>query len=389
MFFSFADPVGFSGQKSATVLIINGLSARGWVCRRLPLPAFKDNGNATRPIQFAACLLAAWFRAIRLLFARGGWLFVTFGQTRFTFIRDAVPLLLGWAALGRDRVFILLNGSLFMRWSQGSFNARAFTFLLRKAGTVTVTGESQKDRLVELGISGSRVEIVINSCDAEVLAPEDVRAKHDRNACADRPLRLLFLSSLIDTKGYPEYLEAVRRLSSWGGPNVEAVVCGRVSSSEFSQRFKDSKAAEGWIEEQIAAINLSPRVRARWVKGAWGVEKAALFREADIFVLPTRYAVEAQPVTLLEAMASGCAIVTTRAGEIQTILSDDCAVFLEMVSTDAVEKALQNLSLNPGKRLQIATTAHQRFTERFGKDRHIDHWERLLDRTRPMERDAT
>jgi len=367
VFFSFADPVGFSGQKAATELVINGLSARGWRCMRLPMPVFRDSGRPSNILRFGASLFAAWIGSLRMPWTRSGWLLVSLGQTRFSFVRDAVPVLFGWATLGRDRVCILLNGSLFMRWARGSLDARAFLFLLGKAGTVTVPGESQKRRLVELGIPPYRVEVVVNSCDAEVLDPESVRAKHNAASCAGSPLRLLFLGSLIDTKGYPEYLEAVRRLAAWGGPTVDAVVCGRIAPSEFSERFKNTKAAESWIEEQIAAINLSPRARARWVKGASGPEKATLFREAHIFVLPTRYPVEAQPVALLEAMASGCAIITTRVGEIPMILDGKSAVMLESASTDAVEEALQTLSLNTDRRLRIGTwTAGRRSSTASG-----------------------
>ena len=265
-----------------------------------------------------------------------------------------------------------------MRWERGSVDERMFTFLLRKAGIVTVLGENHRARLVALGIPGDRVRVVINSCDAGVLDPEGVRAKHAIEPDRKRPLRLLFLSSLIDTKGYPEYLEAVRRLAAWGGTAVDAVLCGRVSPSEFSEEFKDGSAAERWIEAQVAAINLFPGSRARWVRGAAGPEKAALLRDADIFVLPTRYPVEAQPVALLEAMASGCAIVTTRAGEISAILDDSCAVMIGAPDADAVEAALQSLAVNPEKRSRLAVAAHSRFVERFGVERHLDVWETIL-----------
>jgi glycosyltransferase involved in cell wall biosynthesis len=379
IYFSFADPIGFSGQKAATELVIKGLTARGWSCRRLPLPVFKDSGQETRPMRFVANLLAAWTRALRLSIKGRGWLCVNLGQTRFSLVRDAVPVLAGRVGLGRGRVCIVLHGSLFMRWKRDSLNARAFTFLLGNAAIISVLGESQRNRLIDLGIPGERVQVVVNSCDAEVLSPETVRVKHDPASCADRPVRLLFLSSLIDTKGYPEFLEAVGRIAVWGGPAVSAVICGRISPSEFSDRFREPAAAESWIEEQIATINRSPRSSARWVRGASGAEKATLLREADVFVLPTRYPVEAQPVALLEAMASGCAIVTSRAGEITTVLDDECAVLLENPTTDAVEAALQTLSINPEKRSRLACAAHKRFVERFGVERHLDRWESLLN----------
>jgi glycosyltransferase involved in cell wall biosynthesis len=378
LFFSFADPVGFSGQKAATELVIGGLSSRGWVCRRLPLPVLKDSGKVTGRAHFVSGLFTAWFRALALLISRGGWLCVNMGQTRFSFLRDAVPLIVGRVGLGRDRVCVTLHGSLFMLWTKDSLDARAFGFLLRNAGVVTVLGETHRARLAALGIAEDRIRIVVNSCDTEVLTAAAVKAKHDPKGAGVRPLRILFLSSLIDTKGYPEFLEAVRRLSAWGGCAIDVVLCGCVAPSEYSERFKDPADAERWVEEQITAVNRFPRARARWVRGAKGPEKATLLREADVFVLPSRYPVEAQPVALLEAMASGCAIVTTRAGEIPTILDETCALILDVPSADAVEGALQSLVFDPGKRSRLARAAHGRFVERYGIERHMDLWESIL-----------
>jgi glycosyltransferase involved in cell wall biosynthesis len=63
-------------------------------------------------------------------------------------------------------------------------------------------------------------------------------------------------------------------------------------------------------------MNQSGRIQLEWIRGARGAEKQALFEQAQIFVLPTQYPVEAQPLAVLEAMAHGCAIVTTDVGEL-------------------------------------------------------------------------
>lgn len=378
VWFCFADPAGFSGQKAATELVMGGLAGRGWVCRRLPQPVLdRSRGRAPELLRYALGVIGAWARATRLLAARGGWLWVGLGQTRAAFLRDAVPLLLGRLGLGRARVVISLNGNLFMDWGDLSTEARAFRFLLMNAGVVTVVGERQRARLLALGLPPERVAVVVNSCELEPATDGAVAAKH--RADAGPAVRCLHLSSLIDTKGFPEYLEALRRLSALPGPRIEAVLCGRLIPSEFSSRFHDAASAEAWIEGEMQEINRGPRVRVRWIRGAAGAEKAALFREAALFVLPTRYAVEAQPLVLLEAMASGCAIVTTRAGEIPTILDERSAIFLAKVSADTVATALQALVTDAGAGARLAAAAHARFMDRYQLPRHLDAWERLLD----------
>jgi hypothetical protein len=388
VYFCFANPAGFSGQKAATELVIKGLTRRKWTCRRLAQPVLERGEGVLNALpRYLVALLVAWIRALFHLMTKG-FICVELGQTRASFVRDSVPLLLGWARLGRKRVVVSLHGSLFMNWAERSFDVRAFRFLLNRAGTITVLGERQRARLIDLGLPDHRVVIVVNSCEVEPATAEEVAAKHQLERVPGQTVRLLHLGSLIDTKGFPEYLEALLRISRLDGPNIDAVLCGPLAASQFSSRFSSLLSAEAWIDQQIAAINSSPRVHSRWIKGAVGVEKTSLFREADIFVLPTRYPVEAQPLVLLEAMASGCAIITTRIGEIPTILDDQSAVFIAEPVNNALAPVLQVLIGNAQARSRLAAAAHSRFVAQYGIERHIDQWEMLLEASESETRGA-
>ena len=379
VYFCYPNPAGFSGQKNATTLVMKGLLARGWSCCPLPMPVLDRQGKRRwATLRFLFAVLRAWSCCLRLLVAQNCWFCVNLGQTRSAFLRDAVPLLLGWAGVGRNRVIVSLHGSLFMQWANNSIDVRVFRFLLTKAGQVTVLGERQKSRLVALGIPASRVKVVINSCDVDLSGKDAIEAKHRHADDQSTVVHCLYLSSLIDTKGYPEYLEALLLVSALPGPSIDAVLCGRLVESEFVDRFPDEVSAEKWIEQQMTEINRSRRVQVRWVKGAVGAEKAALFRAAEIFVLPTRYAVEAQPLVLLEAMASGCAIITTRAGEIPAILDEESAAFLAEASADSLTVAMQALVDSAESRTRFAQAAHARFVDCYQLERHLDAWEKLL-----------
>ena len=50
-------------------------------------------------------------------------------------------------------------------------------------------------------------------------------------------------------------------------------------------------------------------------------EKIRIFQESDIFALPTWYPLEGQPVAIIEAMAAGLPVLTTRHATITDILA--------------------------------------------------------------------
>ncbi len=370
-------------------MVMRGLAERGWDCRALPQPVLeRDRGGVAVHLHFALQLLAAWARSLRMVAATHGSLCVNLGQTRMAFLRDGLPLLIGWIRFGRARIVISLHGSLFMRWPVSSLNARLFRFLLRRAGTVTVLGERQRERLSMLGIDPASVEIVINSCAMRPMGSAQLSRKLARVSGPGAPLKILHLSSLIATKGFPEYLEALEIIARKGTIRIDAVLCGKVTASEFQDRFPSAAAAERWIEETVAGINRSDTVRVRWVRGAVGAEKEKLFGESEIFVLPTRYAVEAQPIVLLEAMAAGCAIVTTRVGEIPTILDERSAIFLGAGSAAEIAGTFEQFAMQPAAIQAFAEAAHRRFIEHYELSRHLDGWEQRLDSRRRAARPA-
>jgi glycosyltransferase involved in cell wall biosynthesis len=77
---------------------------------------------------------------------------------------------------------------------------------------------------------------------------------------------------------------------------------------------------------------------------AGGEKMAALF-EADVFCFPTYYANENQPVNLIEAMAFGLPILTTRWRSIPECLPPNYAGVVDLHAPGQIAKALCDLSL--------------------------------------------
>jgi len=379
VFFCYADPSGFSGQRIASEIVIQGLLARGWRCRRLPLPVKRAAGTNrwSAIVRYLAALLVAWVRSLAMVGTSGARLHLNLGQTRASFIRDIVPLVTGRLFLGRRNVAVSLHGSLFMRWSAGSLNSRVFVWMLKRAGVVTVLGERQRAHLQRLGVATDALHILPNTCGVPPLSADALR---DKLQGRQRRVQILHLSTLYDTKGYPQLLEALDDLTPPADVQLDVILCGKVVVGDHSSRFPSVAAAARWIEERIDSINRNPALNVRWIKGAAGEEKNRLFNETHLFVLPTEYPVEAQPIVLIEAMASGCAIVTTRVGEIESILDSDTASFLTDTKPATIRSELGRLIADPVARAGLAGAAWRKYVATLAVDAHIDRWEHIFRR---------
>ncbi|WP_420453979.1 glycosyltransferase family 4 protein [Rubrivirga sp.] len=370
-------PISFSGQYAATALIREALAERGWTFRAVEFPALdRTAGRVARYLGYVAQVARCW-RALAATVRAGTVLHVNLPQSRAAFAK------MGWPVRLADRLrpsvpkVVSLHGSVFMGWPRASAEARAFVRILGAADVVTVLGPNQRARLVEWGIDPARVVVVENTCELAPATPAAVEEKHSLGA--DEPLRLLHLSLLVESKGYPEFLEAVELLAGRGlGRPVEAVLCGPPAFTSFCTRFTTVEAKAAWIEAALGRINARAGVRAEWVPGARGAEKQALFDAAQVFVFPSRFPVEAQPLVLLEAMASGCALVTSRAGEIPSTLGEGTAVLLDETTPAAIADAVERLATDDGLRRSLAAAALARVRTRFGLDRYGDVWDGIF-----------
>ena len=370
---------GFSGQAKATDLIIDGLNPKGVVCVRGLLPYLDRSGRL--PVSISGVLLFAkllrvYWRFLCERLPEGGAIHLSLGLTRFALLRDYVALICASLfARGRVRKVVALHGSVFTEWPTNSLNAQLLRSVIRCVGCVTCVGSSHRQALINLGVPSGKIEIVPNSCEYDGIEESDVTEKQ---ASSDQPLECLFLSSLTDTKGYPEYLEALEMIGSVDGAPIHAVLCGPIMMDAYRKRFETYDEAKVWIEQKVASINESDRVQVEWIPGARGSGKKALFEQAQIFVLPTQYPVEAQPLAVIEAMAHGCAIVTTDAGELLSTVNDESAIVLSAPTSDSVKQSIISLAEDEQLRLRLSQAALNQFKLKFNRERYVQRWAGLL-----------
>ena len=118
------------------------------------------------------------------------------------------------------------------------------------------------------------------------------------------PVRLIFVGRLAAVKGVPIVLEAVRRLKN----NKQPVILTLVGDGAERQ----------WIEGRIRDLGIEENVEITGYQSQG--EVARHLAHSDIFVLPSF--AEGVPVVLMEAMATGLPVVTTRIAGIPELVED-------------------------------------------------------------------
>lgn len=205
-----------------------------------------------------------------------------------------------------SKMIIHLHGGAGMRHimrDQSSFLRPINRFIISRLGGIIVLGQYHVDIYSNIVPSGE-IHIVPNFAeDYLFLKEEEIKGKFDRI----QPLRILFLSNLIHGKGHNELVDAYLALDD----NLKKRVI-----IDFAGGF----ASEIQKSEFLEKIQGNRQLYYHGLVG--GAEKKDLFTRAHIFCLPTYYPYEGQPISILEAYATGCVVITTDHSGIRDVFKD-------------------------------------------------------------------
>ena len=183
--------------------------------------------------------------------------------------------------------------------------------------------------------------------------PDVVRGHSTRQERPVEPLRFLLLGTIEHRKGQLTLLEAVRRLPPDVLDRSEFLIVGRPH---------DAKVAA----EVRTAAEASPHIRFRETVGH--NEAIALIQETDVMLCASSD--ETGPLTLIEAMALGKAILSTKVGVVgENLIAEEEALFVEPGDAVGLAAAIQRLVRDPKLLGKLATNARNAYDQHFGLER--------------------
>lgn len=153
-------------------------------------------------------------------------------------------------------------------------------------------------------------------------------------------------------KGTDVFVEAMCRLLP-KYPDFTAIVIGRVTVD--NQGFADK------LKARVADVGLSDRVR--FLGELPIAEVPPWYQRVTIYAFASR--VEGFGLTLLEAMASGTALVAARAGAAEKVVTAETGVLVPPGDVDALVAALEPLMRDPARAAEIGRRGRERAVAEF------------------------
>lgn len=298
-------PPPITGQSAAFETVINLLQKTKATITVVDLSDTLHRSSGDFSWRRALQIMAGIICYLQHVWPFGQTVYLNVGFSVLGFIRDFIFIWL--AVLMRHRIILHVHGGGYdALWRSKPAWFRSVVFAtLSRAHCIIVLGHYLQEQFSSLGTPQRKLNIaVIHNCLPNQLlsAPQPkIRNKAD-------VLRILYLSNLIESKGYWDVLNAVCLLIE-KGYKVRVDFCGAFKNSPDDTNFTTVQAAQAAFYKKISDPTLAGSITFHGV--VEGKQKEDLLKNSDIFVLPTYYIYEGQPISIIEAMAHALPIITT------------------------------------------------------------------------------
>ena len=240
--------------------------------------------------------------------------YFTISQTKGGNMRDLMILKL--LKMQHKKCLVHLHGGYYRQLVDNDLGASQrksnYNAICQIAGAI-VLGPSLKGIFHGM-IDDNKIITVPNCVDDEFLMSDEEFEKKISAFNERKVKHVLYLSNFIRSKGYP----AVLKMALAEKERVRKGEDKRFHF-DFAGAFFE-KAEEDYFKGFVEDNKLEDYITYHGIVS--GEKKAELLKNADIFVLLTRYPKEGQPISILEAMGNGMLIVTTDHAGIPDIVSD-------------------------------------------------------------------
>ena len=278
------------------------------------------------------------------------------------------------AAAPAPPLVISLHGSDVFVAEKSALLARVARWTFRKTSWVAACAGDLAERAIRLGAPPERVATLLHGVDVGDLSGGDAVEWRRRAGAADKDFLVVALGRLVAKKGFSHLLRAAASLADRGLPIRVAI------------------GGEGDLAERLAAEAraLGVENRVRLVGNVAHDAIGGFFRAADAVAVPSvrdeNGNVDGLPNVLLEAMAAGRPVVSSRIAGVPDVVEDERdGLLVPPADDEALAAALARLASEDPLRQRIAAGASAKAAtlswQSYG-DRLVAAYERAIAEAR-------
>jgi glycosyltransferase involved in cell wall biosynthesis len=241
--------------------------------------------------------------------------------------------------------------------------------LYSKADRITTVSNFAKHEFSKIyGLPEGKIDAVPNGVRTDVFTPniktEEKEKIIERYAFEKA---LLFLPP-VPRKGLHFVIKALPALVK-EAPNLKLLVVGGIGASDTYYKFCNKLSRKLKVEKRVLFVG--------WVND---VDLPKYYSVASAFVLPSSY--EALPITILESMACGTPVCTSKAWGSSEIIDDGQDGFIRDPSdTNSFEEALITLLNDDALRKRMSLKCREKIKTQYSWDNIADQYIGVYEKT--------
>lgn len=351
-------PGNLNGQTIANQTAYEGLKAKYDVDRinTLKEKEFTDKSKQGKFIfsKFLKILKELLSEIKIILTGKYDVVYMTSGQSFLGFMRFTPYML---ACITKNTPYYNhIHGGYFRKMydSQTQFKQMLLDFFIKKSAGMIVLGESLKGMFQGI-LQEDKIYVCENGVQYNIVATEDeVKEKITRYKKEEKK-KVLYLSNLMKEKGILDLLKVSERFRS---DEIELNLAGAIEPSI-------KNIVEDYLQKYPNKIKYHGIVK--------GQAKKKLLLENYIFILPSYD--EGQPISILEAYATGCAVITDEAvGGIRDVFKSNInGINIKNKDIESIFNGIENI-----KEVNYFEVNYKILKEKYIKDKFIKRLEKII-----------
>ncbi len=241
----------------------------------------------------------------------------------------------------------------------------------RKVNKIIVEGDFSKSNFSFLNSNFKNVISLPNG-----LPEKELGLANFKNYRSGDKFQILYLSNLIISKGYLDVLSAINILINQRKIFVHCSFVGKFINAVDDPIDSDLTKCKSFFFEYISRNNLENFVS--YSESKLGLDKQIEFQNAHLFILPSYYINEGQPVSVLEAISYGVVPLITNYRLMPQMINENSGMFVNKQDPECIADKIEFFINNPDVYNSFSKSSISHFNNNFTSEIYLEKLLKIL-----------